>query len=81
MVPGMDDLTPASGLELAELRRSYGLSQLALARQLGISQSTLTRWEARDRVPAIKAGRYRRAADVAARRAMLGTADLTVVPA
>lgn len=75
----MDDLTPAAGVELADLRRMYGLTQAQVAAALGIARVTVANWEADAIVPAIKAARYRRAAATAARAAMMGTAELTMI--
>lgn len=72
---------PITGRELGDLRRTYGLTQADLAARLGVNRVTVANWEAAERVPTIKAERYRRAAEDLAREAMIGTADLVVVGA
>ena len=42
---------PQSGNSIAELRRSFGLSQSEFAKALGITLSSLSKWEIDDRRP------------------------------
>jgi len=52
---------PTAGPELADLRRSVGVSQDDLADRLEVHRVTLSGWERSATVDGIKAARYRRA--------------------
>jgi DNA-binding XRE family transcriptional regulator len=54
---------PESGPDLAELRRSLGISQEALGAKMDPrrSRQTIIAWEQTDRLPALKALAYRKA--------------------
>lgn len=70
-----NEITPTRGTDLADLRRSYGLTQEDVAVRLGVHRVTVSNWERAAQVSAINAAEYRRAAEQAAREAMLGTAE------
>lgn len=60
----MQDIpSPATGADLASLRKSLGVRQADIARKLGIGRVSLHRWEQAESVDAIRAARYRRAVD------------------
>lgn len=54
------DLRRLSGDDVAELRRSLGLTQLQLAARLGVSPGLVARWERGTVIPSAMADRYLR---------------------
>jgi DNA-binding XRE family transcriptional regulator len=56
-----DELTPTPGKDLAKLRRTAGIGQVALAQRLGMHRVTLSLLENAPEVDVLKSARYRRA--------------------
>lgn len=52
---------PVPGPELARLRKSVGVTQVELAARVGVTRINLGRWEKAAEVDALRAVRYRKA--------------------